>query len=210
MKNTSETSPDEIPLKIMLLGNTAVGKTSFILKYTENTFQEVHLSTIGVDFRIKSITYENKKYKLSIYDTTGQERFKSLAFSLIKNVDGIILMYDVTDVSTFNSIPNWIQSAREKKGQNYPMILLGNKIDLIDRRKITKEEGEEIANKNGLDFFEISNKESVNIENAILTLVKKILINIEQNGGKENSTSIISSQAFNIKKKNEKHIRIFS
>ena len=201
MKNTSETSPDEIPLKIMLLGNTAVGKTSFILKYTENTFQEVHLSTIGVDFRIKSITYENKKYKLSIYDTTGQERFKSLAFSLIKNVDGIILMYDVTDVSTFNSIPNWIQSAREKKGQNYPMILLGNKIDLIDRRKITKEEGEEIANKNGLDFFEISNKESVNIENAILTLVKKILINIEQNGGKENSTSIISSQAFNIKKK---------
>ena len=202
MKKTSESSPDEIPLKIMLLGNTAVGKTSFILKYTENTFQEVHLSTIGVDFRVKTITYENKNYKLSIYDTTGQERYKSLAFSLIKNVDGIILMYDVTDESTFKSVPNWIQSARDKKGENYPIILLGNKIDLADRRKVTTEEGEEIAKKNGLDFFEISNKESVNIENAILTLVKKIIINIEKNGKKENSNLILTSQA--LKKKDKK------
>ena len=202
MKKASESSPDEIPLKIMLLGNTAVGKTSFILKYTENTFQEVHLSTIGVDFRVKTITYENKNYKLSIYDTTGQERYKSLAFSLIKNVDGIILMYDVTDESTFKSVPNWIQSARDKKGENYPIILLGNKIDLADRRKVTTEEGEEIAKKNGLDFFEISNKESVNIENAILTLVKKIIINIEKNGKKENSNLILTSQA--LKKKDKK------
>ena len=202
MKKTSESSPDEIQLKIMLLGNTAVGKTSFILKYTENTFQEVHLSTIGVDFRVKTITYENKNYKLSIYDTTGQERYKSLAFSLIKNVDGIILMYDVTDESTFKSVPNWIQSARDKKGENYPIILLGNKIDLADRRKVTTEEGEEIAAKNGLDFFEISNKESVNIENAILTLVKKIIINIEKNGKKENSNLILTSQA--LKKKDKK------
>ena len=202
MKKASESSPDEIPLKIMLLGNTAVGKTSFILKYTENTFQEVHLSTIGVDFRVKTITYENKNYKLSIYDTTGQERYKSLAFSLIKNVDGIILMYDVTDESTFKSVPNWIQSARDKKGENYPIILLGNKIDLADRRKVTTEDGEEIAKKNGLDFFEISNKESVNIENAILTLVKKIIINIEKNGKKENSNLILTSQA--LKKKDKK------
>ena len=174
MKDTTEPSPDEIPIKIMVLGNTAVGKTSFILKYTEDTFQEVHLSTVGVDFRIKHITYNNKKYKLSIYDTTGQERYKTLAFSLIKNVDGIILIYDVTDISTFKSVPDWIQSAREKKGENYPMIILGNKIDLIDKRKITTKEGEEIAKKYGLDFYEISNKESVNIENAIMTLFQKV------------------------------------
>ena len=201
MKNTSESSQDEIPLKIMILGNTSVGKTSFIMKFTENTFQEVHLATIGVDFKTKTITYNNKKYRLSIYDTTGQERFKSLAFSLIKNVDGIILIYDVTDESTFNSIPNWIQSAREKKGQNYPMIMLGNKIDLIDERKVRTEEGEEIAKKYGLDFFEISNKESVNIEDSIMTLVEKILLNIEKNGRKENSATILSTNAFKKSKK---------
>ena len=201
MKDTSEPSPDEIPIKIMVIGNTAVGKTSFILKYTEDTFQEVHLSTVGVDFRIKQITYNNKKYKLSIYDTTGQERYKALAFSLIKNVDGIILIYDVTDISTFKSVPDWIQSAREKKGENYPMIILGNKIDLIDKRKITTEEGEEIAKKYGLDFYEISNKESVNIENAIMTLFQKVLTNIEQYGRKENPNTILSSKTFKKRKK---------
>ena len=200
MAKTPEQSLDEMPIKIMVLGNTAVGKTSFILKYTENTFQEVHLSTMGIDYKEKHIIIEGKKYRLSVYDTTGQERYKSLAFSLIKNTDGIILIYDVTNESSFKAVPDWIQSAREKKGENYPMIILGNKIDLEDERKVKTEDGEELAQKYGLNFYEISNKENVNIENAILTLVKKILVYIEQNGKKE-INSLITTQTFKKRKK---------
>jgi len=200
MAKTPEQSLDEMPIKIMVLGNTAVGKTSFILKYTENTFQEVHLSTMGIDYKEKHIIIEGKKYRLSVYDTTDQERYKSLAFSLIKNTDGIILIYDVTNESSFKAVPDWIQSAREKKGENYPMIILGNKIDLEDERKVKTEDGEELAQKYGLDFYEISNKENVNIENAILTLVKKILVYIEQNGKKE-INSLITTQTFKKRKK---------
>ena len=200
MTKTPEQSLDEMSIKIMVLGNSAVGKTSFILKYTENTYQEVHLSTVGVDSKEKHITLDGKKYRLSIFDTTGQERYKSLAFSLIKNTDGIILIYDVTDESSFKAVPDWVQSAREKKGENYPMIILGNKIDLEDERKVKTEDGEELAQKYGLDFYEISNKENVNIENAILTLVKKILVYIEQNGKKE-INSLITTQTFKKRKK---------
>ncbi len=200
MAKTPEQSLDEMPIKIMVLGNTAVGKTSFILKYTENTFQEVHLSTMGIDYKEKHIIIDGKKYRLSVYDTTGQERYRSLAFSLIKNTDGIILIYDVTNESSFKAVPDWIQSAREKKGENYPMIILGNKIDLEDERKVKTEDGEELAQKYGLDFYEISNKENVNIENAILTLVKKILVYIEQNGKKE-INSLITTQTFKKRKK---------
>ena len=200
MKKSPESSQDEIPIKIMILGNTSVGKTSFIIKYTENTFQEVYLSTIGIDYKIKKLTYNEQKYNLYIYDTTGEERFRSLSFNLIKFTEGVILMYDITNKSSFKSIPEWIESAREHKGENYPIIIIGNKIDLEERRKITTEEGENLAKKYGLDFFEISNKEDINIKEAIFTLFKKVLIYIEQKDIKGNS-SILSSDNSSSNKK---------
>ena len=200
MKKSPESSQDEIPIKIMILGNTSVGKTSFIIKYTENTFQEVYLSTIGIDYKIKKLTYNEQKYNLYIYDTTGEERFRSLSFNLIKFTEGVILMYDITNKSSFKSIPEWIESARENKGENYPIIIIGNKIDLEEKRKITTEEGENLAKKYGLDFFEISNKEDINIKEAIFTLFKKVLIYIEQKDIKGNS-SILSSDNSSSNKK---------
>ena len=200
MKKSPESSQDEIPIKIMILGNTSVGKTSFIIKYTENTFQEVYLSTIGIDYKIKKLTYNEQKYNLYIYDTTGEERFRSLSFNLIKFTEGVILMYDITNKSSFKSISEWIESAREHKGENYPIIIIGNKIDLEEKRKITTEEGENLAKKYGLDFFEISNKEDINIKEAIFTLFKKVLIYIEQKDIKGNS-SILSSDNSSSNKK---------
>ena len=200
MKKAPESSQDEIPIKIMILGNTSVGKTSFIIKYTENTFQEVYLSTIGIDYKIKKLTYNEQKYNLYIYDTTGEERFRSLSFNLIKFTEGVILMYDITNKSSFKSIPEWIESAQEHKGENYPIIIIGNKIDLEEKRKITTEEGENLAKKYGLDFFEISNKEDINIKEAIFTLFKKVLIYIEQKDIKGNS-SILSSDNSSSNKK---------
>ena len=162
-------------INIMTLGISSVGKTSFIFRFTENTFQNLFISTIGIDYKVKIIEIENIKYKLIFYDTAGQEKFKSVAPNLIKKAHGIIIMYDITNKSSFNSIPDIIKNIKEEKGNDFPMILIGNKIDLEPDREIKKEQGKDLAFKNGIEFFEISNKEGINIEKAGLALIKKIL-----------------------------------
>ena len=151
-------------INIMTLGISSVGKTSFIFRFTENTFQNLIISTIGIDFKVKIIEIENIKYKLIFYDTAGQEKFKSVAPNLIKKAHGIIIMYDITNKSSFDSIPEIIKNIKEEKGDDFPMILIGNKKDLEQDREIKKEEGEELASKNGIEYFEISNKEGINIQ----------------------------------------------
>ena len=200
MSQLNDWDNDGESINIMTLGNTAVGKTSFIIKYTEDTFQEVYLSTIGIDFKVKTVTIKDKQYKLFFYDTTGQERFRSLSFNIIKNAHGIILMYDITNKSSFNSIPEWIKNIKESKGEDFPMILCGNKIDKEDERVITREESEELSNEYVIDFFEISNKNGINIEKAVLSLVKKIL---RHNKYKKQdlNTSVLSNKEIKSKKK---------
>ena len=151
-------------INIMTLGISSVGKTSFIFRFTENTFQNLIISTIGIDFKVKIIEIENIKYKLIFYDTAGQEKFKSVAPNLIKKAHGIIIMYDITNKSSFDSIPEIIKNIKEEKGDDFPMILIGNKKDLEQDREIKKEEGEDLASKNGIEYFEISNKEGINIQ----------------------------------------------
>ena len=159
----------------MTLGISSVGKTSFIFRFTENTFQNLFISTIGIDYKVKIIEIENIKYKLIFYDTAGQEKFKSVAPNLIKKAHGIIIMYDITNKSSFDSIPNIIKNIKEEKGNDFPMILIGNKIDLEQDREIKKEEGKDLASKNGIEFFEISNKEGINVQEAGFAIVNKIL-----------------------------------
>ena len=171
----SEESDSEEAITIMILGNSQVGKTSFILRFVENTFQSTYLSTVGIDFKVKNINLGDKEYKLILYDTAGQERYKSLAPNLIKKACGIILVYDITNKSSFDSIPEIMEKVKEEKGNNFPMVLVGNKIDLEQRREIEKEKGELLAEKNGIDFYEVSNKEGINIQEAGLAIVHKIL-----------------------------------
>ena len=187
-------------LCIMTLGISSVGKTSFIFRFTENTFKNLIISTIGIDFKVKIIEIENIKYKLIFYDTAGQEKFKSVAPNLIKKAHGIIIMYDITNKSSFNSIPEWIKNIKESKGEDFPMILCGNKIDKEDERVITREESEELSNEYVIDFFEISNKNGINIEKAVLSLVKKIL---RHNKYKKQdlNTSVLSNKEIKSKKK---------
>ena len=162
-------------INIMTLGISSVGKTSFILRFTENSFQNMFYSTVGIDCKAKIIEIENIKYKLIFYDTAGQEKFKSVAPNLIKKAHGIIIMYDITNKSSFNSIPDIIKNIKEEKGNDFPMILIGNKIDLEPDREIKKEEGKDLASKNGIEFFEISNKEGINVQEAAFAIVNKIL-----------------------------------
>ena len=159
----------------MTLGISSVGKTSFIFRFTENKYQNTYFATVGIDYKIKDIEIKNIKYKLIFYDTLGQEKFKSIAPNLIKKANGIIIMYDITNKSSFDSIPDIIKNIKEEKGNDFPMILIGNKIDLEQDREIKKEEGEDLASKNGIEYFEISNKEGINIQEAWFSIVNKIL-----------------------------------
>ena len=169
--NDNENIEEEEKINILALGNSNVGKTSYILRYADNIYQTVYLATYGIDFKIKIL----------FYDTSGEEKFKSISLNTIKNVDGIALLYDITNQDSFEAISGWIKSIRESKGGNIPIVLLGNKCDLEDHREITKEEGKKLANEYNINLFEISNKEGINIEESCLELINKIIENRENN-----------------------------
>ena len=140
------------PLKILIIGDSNVGKTSILLQYTSNFFQETHIATIGVEFKLKEIMLDNIEYKLNIWDTAGQERFKAITKSFFKAADGIVFVYDVTNKPSFVNIKNWIKDA-ESKANDFKIIIVGNKIDLNDSREVSFEEGKNLAKKKKLSFF---------------------------------------------------------
>ena len=177
-------------IKIMTLGNLAVGKTNFILKYTDNKFQETHISTVGLDFKIKRMEINKKNYQIVLFDTAGQERYKSIALNVLKDTHGILLMYDITSKTTFESIPDWINNIKDLKGVDFPLILVGNKIDLEEKRKVNIEEGQKLASENKILFFETSNKTGINIQEAGLALIKKIIDKREKEKHELNNSNI--------------------
>jgi len=163
-------------INIIVLGNFSVGKTCFILRYTNNVYNQIHLSTIGIDFKTKDVILPNKQsYKILYYDTAGEERYRSLSLNSIKNADGIILLYDITNIGSFESIQNWMSGINELKGKNFPAILIGNKCDLNEDRVISYSKGKELAQSLGINFYETSSKDNINIEESNLDVINKII-----------------------------------
>ena len=171
----SEFENDKIILSV--LGNSGVGKTSFIMKFTDNTFQESYLATYGIDFKTKFVTINNYKYRVDLYDTAGQERFRSISVNSIRMSDGVILIYDITNEFSYENIYGWMDNIYQVKGKDFPVILIGNKCDKDEERVVSKEKGEEMAKKYNITFFEASNKMGINIEEAGLKLINKIVEN---------------------------------
>ena len=162
-------------INIITLGNTTVGKTAYLIRNTENKFKP-SLTTVGIDTRNKRIELENgKKVNVKFYDTSGQERYHSLSANFIKNADGVLLMYDITNRESFDKISKWWNDILEHKEKDFPVILVGNKCDLEDERKVQKEEGESIAKKYNVKFYETSNKDGINIEESFRELINIIL-----------------------------------
>ena len=181
----TENNSSPFILNLVTLGNSTVGKTTFIYKYVYNEFRSVYMSTIGAEFLRKNIKLPSgQTIKLNFQDTAGQERYRSLAFNLVKMADGILLMYDITNIETFKAITEWVGSIRDIKGNDFPIILIGNKCDLEKQRKVAKEDGEKEAKDNGFLFFETSCKDNINIEETINAIVNKVTegrIQIENN-----------------------------
>ena len=162
-------------INIITLGNSTVGKSCFIYKYVYNKFRSRFVSTIGVDFLAKNIKLSSgENITIKFQDTAGQERYRSLASNFIRMADGILLMYDITNKETFESIARWVESIKEAKGNDFPIILIGNKCDLKEERKVAKEDGEKKAKDNGFLFIETSCKDNINIEKTVNTIINKI------------------------------------
>ena len=163
-------------IKLIVLGNTSVGKSSFILKYIEDKFVLNYIATLGIDFKQKKLKLKNgQEVRLRIYDTAGQERFKSVAVSFIKKAEGVILIYDIGNKATFESLEEWIKNIKESGKENLPIILVGNKCDLPpEKRKVELIEGKDKAEEFNLPFFETSCKEGINIKEVFEKIVEDI------------------------------------
>ena len=166
---------EDIVYKILLLGDTSVGKTCFLLRYTDKIFEESHISTIGLDYRLKSMTLKNgKNIKLQIWDTSGQERFRAITKNYYKQANGILLMYDITNEKSFSNIQNWINQIKEETSSNIVLFIIGNKIDLEDQRKITYENWNNLAKQYQYPFFEASSKSAININEIFDNMAEKV------------------------------------
>ena len=161
--------------KILLLGDDSIGKTCFFLRYSDGIFDQTHMTTIGLDYRLKSIILKDgKSIKLQIWDTAGQDRFRTITKHYYKGMHGIILIYDVTDRRTFESIRNWVSIIREVATEKVTIYLVANKIDMKENRKVEREEGEKLAKELGLPFMEVSAKDGINVDEIFEDLVERI------------------------------------
>jgi small GTP-binding protein len=170
---------NEKAIRLLTLGNSMVGKSSIILRYIENKFYDSYISTIGVDFFKKMVNIQKKEYQLHIFDSAGQEKYKSISKQYYHRSEGIMLVFDLTSKSSFDSILNWIEDIENGAEKGIPIVLVGNKSDLVDR-EVSKEEAEELASKKGMEYFETSALDGSGIDNAFLKLAELVIKNEEQ------------------------------
>ena len=169
-----------ITYKVIVLGDSNVGKSAFIIRFCENKFEIDSLSTIGLDTKTKFITRKNQKIQLQIWDTAGQERFRSIAKSCYKGAHGILLFYDVTNLETFKHIKNWITDIKNKINKPMDQIalyVLGNKCDLPEEdKKVDNEDKVKLKEEFGLEIMEVSAKIDKNVNESMIALVDKMLV----------------------------------
>ena len=168
---------DIICFKLLLLGDSSVGKTAFILRFCEDRFDEDCLATIGIDHKNKFVKKDEKKLLLQIWDTAGQERFKSLSKNFYKGADGIILMYDISNVPTFHHIKAWINNIKECIDiTKIALIVVGNKCDLPDNEnKVDEESKKQFEKENNMKIIDASAKANVNVNESFIELIDKMV-----------------------------------
>ena len=201
--SNSTNEDDEIKFKILVLGDSSVGKTTLLLKYVDGYFPTLYVATIGVEFKTKKINVDGIDITLQIWDTAGQERFRSVTKSFLKGADGIIYVYDVTNKESFDNLKTWINTAEESI-TDFKKIIIGNKIDIEDKKKVSTEMLEKFCEKQNLKGLETSAKNGTNVNEMFELLTKMIidgktkeeLLNKYNNEGK--------AKGRNIKKKDQK------
>ena len=201
-----ENEKGDVTLKILILGDTAVGKTSLSLKYVDGFFPENYISTIGVEYKIKLVEINGAKIILKIWNTCGQERYKSLAKTFLKDADGILFVYDISNKQSFDHIKDWIRESEESNNE-FQKIVVGNKIDLPEKsRQVPKEKLTKYIDEKKYKGIEVSAKTGENVEKAFLMLTQLIVGNMSKEEiikkyEKNNSKNKLKSSGKNNKKK---------
>ena len=182
----------DLLFKLLLIGDSGVGKSCLLLRFADDTYTESYISTIGVDFKIRTIQVEGKTIKLQIWDTAGQviivyrrlqlfvhslclqERFRTITSSYYRGAHGIIVVYDVTDQTSFNNVKQWLQEIDRYACDTVNKLLVGNKCDLVSQKVVDFHTAKEFADQLGIPFLETSAKNSTNVEDAFLTMTREI------------------------------------
>lgn len=162
----------DFTVKTILIGDSSVGKSSLLYRYTDNDWNPYYIATIGVDFKVTTIEKQGKVIKLQLWDTAGQERFRSITQSYYKNANAIAVVFDVTDRDSFNNVATWIEDIHNFGATNVPVALLGNKCDFpASQRVISAEEANAFAAAHGIKYFETSAKTGTNVQEAFEHIV---------------------------------------
>ncbi|XP_023220788.1 ras-related protein Rab-10-like isoform X1 [Centruroides vittatus] len=169
----------DLLFKLLLIGDSGVGKTCILFRFSDDAFNTTFISTIGIDFKIKTIELKGKKIKLQIWDTAGQERFHTITTSYYRGAMGIMLVYDITNPKSFDNIAKWLRNIDDHATEDVEKMILGNKCDMEDKRMISKERGESIARDHDVTFLETSAKANINIEEAFFHLAEAILNKVQ-------------------------------
>ena len=167
-------------IKFIIIGDAAVGKSNLLVRYTSGQFKEEYQLTIGVEFGSNNVIIGDNTYRIQIWDTAGQENFRSITRSYYKNTACAIIVYEISNKKSFENISSWIEECKNTAPKSILMVLVGNKCDL-DNREVTEEEGREFAEKNGMIFFETSAKTGKNVEELFKESVKVIDQKIKEN-----------------------------
>lgn len=184
--------------KILIIGDSSVGKSSILLRFADGIYTDSYISTIGVDFKIRTITDNDKVCKLQIWDTAGQERFRTITTSYYRGANAIIICYDITDIVTFENIRRWLHECDLYASKNVVKLLIGNKCDLEKKRAVSYHSGKEIADMHGMSFFEVSAKENINIDELFKTVGHDIIQSRIESGKKLSKEELSKDEKINL------------
>ena len=201
----------DINLKILILGDSSVGKTTLLLKYVDGYFPTIYVATIGVEFKVKKINVNGIDLNLQIWDTAGQERFRGVTRNFMKGADGIIYAYDITKKSSFDSLKNWIIQSEEST-VGFKKIIIGNKTDLESERVVSKEAFQKFCQNKNIQGMEVSAKNGNNVDKCFELIAKLIiegktkeqLIEKYSEAGRNRRKSIVSKESYKKSKEKKK------
>ncbi|XP_007242628.2 ras-related protein Rab-3C [Astyanax mexicanus] len=169
-QETSEPNFDYM-FKLLIIGNSSVGKTSLLFRFADDAFTPAFVSTVGIDFKIKTLYKNNKRIKLQIWDTAGQERYRTITTAYYRGAMGFILMYDITNEESFAAVQDWSTQIKTYSWENAQVILVGNKCDMEEERIVSVDSGRLLAEQLGFEFYETSAKDNINITQTFQRLV---------------------------------------
>ena len=185
----SSNKPFDVLVKLLLIGDSGVGKSCLLLRYSDDKFTTSFITTIGIDFKIKTIDLDQKKVKMQIWDTAGQERFRTITAAYYRGAHGVLLVYDVTDETSFENVRNWMRNIEAHASEAAKVCLIGNKCDCEDsKRKVTKERGVALAKEFGVPFFETSAKSGLRVEEAFSAMARRCVGESKTNNNNSNNS----------------------